>query len=291
MKLLIERVYLDLRTDFAFKKCFGDESTMRAFLNVILGEDYGIIKNVKFENVETPPDSPNGKGVTFDLRCTTEDGTDILIEMQNYSQRLFKTRANYYLCRLMGRHVKEGFNWNGEQDIPKLLGIFILGKPIKGIDKLVTRTEEFDMDTKFVFWDRMRKYFISLPHLKSKKKRRWTRKEAWINIIKNLGNMVEVDERVYEVADAELLALIEKAKISALTPEEYAIYEAEMKAIGDAGSAECYGYDRGMEEGIAKGIQQGKDITIKMLFDSGMSVPEISQRLKMEEEDVKSILQ
>lgn len=277
MKPISERVYLDLQTDFAFKKCFGEEWAMRAFLNAILGEDYDPIQSVKFENVETPPDSPDGKGVTFDLRCTTENGTDIIIEMQNYSQRLFKTRANYYLCRLMNKHVKEGFNWNGEEDVPRLLGIFILGKPIRGIDKLVTRTGEFDMDGKVEFWDRMRKYYISLPHLRNDRKKKWTKKEAWINIIKNLGNMIEVDERVYEVADEALLALIEKAKISALSPQEYALFEAELKRIGDAGSAECYGYDRGLEDGVKQGKQEESLRYAKELKEEGVPIEIISK--------------
>lgn len=99
--------------------------------------------------------------------------------------------------------------------------------------------------------------------------------------------MIEVDERVYEVADEALLALIEKAKISALTPQEYAIFEAEMKRIGEAGSAECYGYDRGLEDGK----KQGLDTTIKLLYESGMAIKEISERLQMSEEQVSSIVQ
>ena len=69
--------------------------------------------------------------------------------------------------------------------------------------------------------------------------------------------MEEIDPHVYEVADKGLLELIEKARVSALSPEEYARYEAELKIIGDEGSAEAYGYDRGVDDGIKKGLQKG----------------------------------
>ena len=69
--------------------------------------------------------------------------------------------------------------------------------------------------------------------------------------------MEEIDPHVFEVADEGLLELIEKARVSALSPEEYARYEAELKIIGDEGSAEAYGYDRGVDDGIQKGMQKG----------------------------------
>ncbi|MCQ2219222.1 MAG: hypothetical protein MJZ33_12225 [Paludibacteraceae bacterium] len=72
-----------------------------------------------------------------------------------------------------------------------------------------------------------------------------------------------IDPHVYEVADEGLLELIEKARVSALTPEEYARYEAELKIIGDEGSAECYGYDRGIKEGRAQGRAEGEAIGLE----------------------------
>ena len=239
-------VFVDLRTDFGFKHCLGSESPMRSFLNAILSDDYGKIRSVKFENVEIPPEKKDSRGVTFDLRCQTDDGTEILVEMQNYAQKLFKTRANYYLCRLMDRHIRQGFRWNDGKDIPRMLGIFIMGKPMKGLNKLVTRTAEFDIDSCTEFWDRMRKYYIALNYFgQDGESGLHTMRDIWISIVKNIGIMKEIDPYVLEVADEGLLELIEKARVSALTPEEYARYEAELKIISEEGSAEAYGYDRG----------------------------------------------
>lgn len=152
-----------------------------------------------------------------------------------------------------------------------------MGGRNKWLNKPITRTSVCDRDELEEFWDRMRKYYISLPHLRNDRKKKWTKKEAWINIIKNLGNMIEVDERVYEVADEALLALIEKAKISALSPQEYALFEAEMKRIGDAGSAECYGYDRGLEDGVKQGKQEESLRYAKELKEEGVPIEIISK--------------
>ena len=286
-----KEVFIDLRTDFGFKRCLGNENPMRSFLNAFLSEDYGVIRSVVFENVEMPSDRQDGRGVTFDLRCKTDDGTEILVEMQNYSQRLFKTRSNYYLYRLMDRHVKRGFKWNDEKDIPRLLGIFIMDKPVKGLDKLVTRTAELDMDTKTEFWDRMRKYYITLPYFgRDQDSGGLTIRNIWIDIVKNLGIMEEIDPHVFEVADEGLLELIEKARVSALSPEEYARYEAELKIIGDEGSVEAYGYDRGVDDGIEKGIRKLAKETARRMIEGGEPISKIASYLGLSQKEVEDMM-
>ena len=85
-----------------------------------------------------------------------------------------------------------------------------------------------------------------------------TVKNIWISFFKNLGNMENIDPSVYERADEGLLRLIEKAKVSALSEEEYDQYEASMKYLEDEIDMEQHGYERGMEEGLKKGTEQGK---------------------------------
>ena len=78
--------------------------------------------------------------------------------------------------------------------------------------------------------------------------------------------MENIDPSVYERADEGLLRLIEKAKVSALSEEEYDQYEASMKYLEDEIDMEQHGYERGMEEGLKKGTEQG----IKQGMEQGM---------------------
>ncbi|MBR5373550.1 MAG: hypothetical protein IK131_02620 [Paludibacteraceae bacterium] len=86
-----------------------------------------------------------------------------------------------------------------------------------------------------------------------------TVKNIWISFFKNLGNMENIDPSVYERADEGLLRLIEKAKVSALSEEEYDQYKASMKYLEDEIDMEQHGYERGMEEGLRKGTEQGME--------------------------------
>lgn len=156
--------YIDLRCDFGFKYCLSGEIIMKSFLNAILEGDEDTITSVKFENMEMPASLKSKRGVTFDLLCTTNKGDTIMIEMQNSCQKFFKTRANFYVYKLMDNKISKGLKWiKMEEDISKIIGIFIMGETMAGIDKVVTRTGECDLDTGDLFWDRHRKYFYLCP--------------------------------------------------------------------------------------------------------------------------------
>ncbi|MBR3518950.1 MAG: hypothetical protein IKN77_02375, partial [Paludibacteraceae bacterium] len=85
-----------------------------------------------------------------------------------------------------------------------------------------------------------------------------------------LGNMENIDPSVYERADEGLLRLIEKAKVSALSEEEYDQYEASMKYLEDEIDMEQHGYERGMEEGLKKGTEQGMKQGLEQGIKQGM---------------------
>ena len=156
--------------------------------------------------------------------------------MQNYSQLFFKTRANYYLYTVMAQFFNRGDQWSKmKEDIPHIIGIFILGQNPDGETETIIETEEFDRKKKIPHWDRMRKYYIILENFDFSKIEQPSLKDCWIEIIKNLGsNMYKISPSVYEKADPALLELIERANVCNLTKEERIRYEAGLKALEDS---------------------------------------------------------
>jgi predicted transposase/invertase (TIGR01784 family) len=238
----------------------SDPIIMKSFLNALLEGDVEKITSVTFENVEMPRDAINQRGVTFDLHCTTETGDSILIEMQNSYQKFFKTRANFYIFNLMSKKIRRGIEWGKmENDITRIIGIFIMGDGLAGLNDAITCTAECNVKTGEIFWDRHRKYFINLPKFKFDAEN-ITTKDIWINFFKNLGDMDNIHQSVYERADEGLLRLLEKAKVAALTDEERDVYEASMKRLEDEVDMEELGYKIGMEKGMEEGMEKGKEI-------------------------------
>ena len=292
-KIVTMGKYIDLRCDFGFKYCMSDPIIMRSFLNAILEGDEDTITSVQFENVEEPRRGKNRRGVIFDMLCTTEKGDTILVEMQNSYQKYFKTRANFYIFNLMGRKIERGLVWKDmKQDISKIIGIFILADGLAGLDKVITRTAECDLDTDEIFWDRHRKYFISLPKFELDVND-ITTKSIWINSFKNLGRMDRIDKSVYDRADEGLLRLLEKAKVAALSDEEYLRYEASMKYLEDEIDMESHGFELGMEKGREEGREEGehnKSIQIaKSMKDKGFDIATISELTKLSLEEIEKL--
>ncbi|MCQ2218009.1 MAG: hypothetical protein MJZ33_05930 [Paludibacteraceae bacterium] len=154
----------------------------------------------------------------------------------------------------MDKHIDKGAVWSErEHDIPHLIGVFILGVPRNELTDVITQTAECNLATGKIIWDRMRKYFISLPNFNFDEKENPSDEEIWIQTIKNIGNMVSFDPKLYDRADDELKALIDKARISALS---------------DEGTAERHGYDRGLKEGVEIGIIQTAKNMKEEGFDS-----------------------
>lgn len=293
--------YIDLRCDFGFKYCMSDPIIMKSFLNALLEGDVEKITSVTFENVEMPRDTINQRGVTFDLHCTTETGDTILIEMQNSYQKFFKTRANFYIFNLMSKKIRRGIEWGKmENDITRIIGIFIMGDGLAGLDDAITCTAECNVKTGEIFWDRHRKYFISLPKFELDVND-ITTKSIWINSFKNLGRMDRIDKSVYDRADEGLLRLLEKAKVAALSDEEYLRYEASMKYLEDEIDMESHGFELGMEkgreegreEGMAEGVEKGehnKSIQIaKNMKDKGFDIATISELTKLSFEEIEKL--
>lgn len=240
--------FIDLRCDFGFKYCMSDPIIMKSFLNAILDGDEETITDVTFENVEIPRETEDQRGVIFDLLCTTDKGDTILIEMQNSNQKFFKTRANFYIYNLLRKKIDRGHVWKKmKQDISKIIGIFIMGDGLNGLDKVITRTAECDSDTGCEFWNRHRKYFISLPQF-TLDINNITNKDIWIDFLKNLGSMDKIHPSVYERADEGLLRLLKKANIAALTDEDLDYYEASMKRLEDEMDMEEIGYEKGIRD-------------------------------------------
>ena len=93
------------------------------------------------------------------------------------------------------------------------------------------------------------------------------------------------------------MRLLEKAKVAALSDEEYLRYEASMKYLEDEIDMESHGFELGMEkgreEGMAEGVEKGehnKSIQIaKNMKDKGFDIATISELTKLSFEEIEKL--
>jgi len=100
-------VYINLLTDFGFKRVFGIKEVMLDFLNVVLNIPGGIA-DLTYGNVEILGLTKNDRKAIFDLICITGNGERIIVEIQNIEQEFYKDRMLVYVAQLIQEQNIQG---------------------------------------------------------------------------------------------------------------------------------------------------------------------------------------
>ena len=117
--------YLNLLTDFGFKKMFGEQNKkfLIAFLNSILSESAGVIEDVSYMNTEQLGEDPKEKKLVYDIYCNTSDKQHIIVELQVGGQSYYGERAFTYVSRLVSKEAQRG---ERKYTVPPIYSINIL---------------------------------------------------------------------------------------------------------------------------------------------------------------------
>ena len=105
--------YINLFTDFGFKKIFGEEASkplLIDFLNALLPQTNKII-DLSFKNTEQLGQTDADRKAIFDIYCENELGEKFIVELQKAKQNYFKERTIYYSTFPIREQAEKG-EWN-----------------------------------------------------------------------------------------------------------------------------------------------------------------------------------
>jgi len=260
----IAEKYLNLFTDFGFKKLFGEEvnkDLLIDFLNTLLvGEqqikDLTYLKNEHLSSTDTAR-----KGI-FDLYCENEKGEKFIVEIQKAKQDFFKDRSVYYSTFPIQEQAKQG-KWNFELKAVYTIGIlnFIFEDHKSEPDKLMHKIKLSDIEKKTVFYDKLTYIYLELPKFTKEENELKTQFDKWLYVLKHLQNLQNrpkaLQERVFE-------KLFKAAEIAKFTLQERQEYEDSLKYLRDFTNI----VDTAREEGETKGEKKKAiEVAIQMLKD------------------------
>jgi predicted transposase/invertase (TIGR01784 family) len=221
-------VYINLLTDFGFKRIFGIKEMMLNFLNTVLDIEGGI-KDLRYGNPEKTGFSQFDRKAVYDLYCITENDEHIIVEIQYVSQLYFKDRTLFYTSRLINEQSVKGKDWDFK--LPQVYSVNILdfcfeealqplGIKIKRTDenKYVSKVQLIDCETGELFYDKLTLFFIELPRFTKELQELKTFFERWIFIIKHLHELNDLPEELRN--DKVFEQLFEVAKIAKMTRKD-----------------------------------------------------------------------
>uniref|UniRef100_UPI003AB66721 Rpn family recombination-promoting nuclease/putative transposase n=1 Tax=Bacteroides sp. TaxID=29523 RepID=UPI003AB66721 len=201
-------------TDYGFKKIFGQEISkdlLIDFLNdLLVGER--VITDLTFLNNEQLPQYDEGRGLIYDIYCSTDTGEKIIVEMLYRSQTNFKERALYYLSNAIVQQAKPGTQW--QFGVKAVYGVFFMNFLFSENVKFRTDVILSDRETGELFSDRMRQIFIALPLFNKEENECETDFERWIYTLKNMETLKRMPFKARKAVFEKLEDIVDVASLS-----------------------------------------------------------------------------
>ena len=281
-----ENRYINVLTDYGFKKVFGDKEVMTAFLTDLL-QPKSPIQDITFLDKEHDGMAEYERGVIYDLLCQTEDGEEFIVEMQNRNQAQFSDRIIYYLSRSFSSQGEKG-NVAWDFRLKPVYGIFFLNFHLKGFEQRTVRTVQLKVEeTGELFSDKLKVFTLELPNYRKMKEEDCkTRIDYWLYNITNLETMTT--NIPFQQQQPAFKKVGNIAELVRMTPEELKQYNigidsyrtnlSVMKNERAEGIAEglAKGLAKGRAEGRAEGIAEGLAKAAKRMLAIGIPVEQIS---------------
>ena len=291
--------YINIYTDFAFKKVFGTEANkdlLISFLNQLMGlTGDSEITDVTYLNPEQLGDNINERRAVYDVYCSTGNGEHFIVEMQKAKQDHFKDRALYYSSFAIREQGTKGSilkPWDYKLMPVYVVGIlnFVMDEDDEEVITRVTlkddRNREFNKNLQFIF--------IEMPKFTKEELELETFLDKWLYVIKNISRL---DDKPQALTEGIFKKLFDVAEISQFSKLDRAEYEESLKVFWDfsnvLSTAERKGRAEGRAEGRVEGRAEGERETnlrnAKNFKALGVDVETISKATGLTKEEIESL--
>ncbi|MEA3353947.1 MAG: Rpn family recombination-promoting nuclease/putative transposase [Campylobacterota bacterium] len=265
--------FLDVKTDYAFKKVFGSDTSkgiLKSFLNALVYDN----KSVKIKELEIvdPYNIPMIKGVkdTFvDVKAILDDNTKVIIEMQVLNHTGFEKRVLYNAAK------NYSIQLNKSEDYHLLNPVIALSivdfDMFEDSSSVVTNFKLIEKEQLLHYNDDIELIFVELPKFKKELEELENIKDQWIYFIKNAGSLEYIPENLNNNIKQALTSVNEanltKDEIESQhkRKEFISIQKLALMKAKDDGMAQ--GLEQGIEKGIEQGIEQRNIQIAKNLLD------------------------
>ncbi len=249
--------YINLFTDFGFKKAFGEEASkihLISFLNTLLPERHQI-QELHFSNSEHQGATALDRKAIFDLNCVSANGEFFIVELQKAKQNYFKDRSLFYATFPIQQQAQKG-DWNFKLSAVYTIGIldFIFDDEDPATHGDVVHHVQLKNQYNQTFYDKLTFIYLTLPNFMKTEEQLESLQDKWFFLFRHLHELEEIPPRLREKV---FLSLFEKASIARFQPEERQAYESSLKYYRDLKNVIDTAWDEGREEGLEQGREEG----------------------------------
>ncbi len=271
--------FLDVRTDFAFKRVFGSEQSKAVlldFLNALI--DFGGERITDLTIVD-PYQIPLLKGMKdsyVDVKAVLSDQRKVIIEMQVLNVEGFEQRVLYNAAKLYSTQLKQADRYSTLEPIIALtITDFVM---FPDIPKVISYWNLMEREFLLKYSDDIELIFVELPKFSKQENELASITDKWLYFIKHAGELNFIPQSFTEPPLREAFDI---ANTAALSEEEL---EMQFKRH------DFIRLQRGsLEKAINDGIAQGKRETARNMLRENISVDTISKCTGLSTEEIERL--
>jgi predicted transposase/invertase (TIGR01784 family) len=267
--------FLDVKTDYAFKKVFGSEKSkdiLKSFLNAIVYDGEKRIKDLEILDPYNIPMIKGMKDTYVDVKAVLDDNSKVIIEMQVLFHTSFEKRILYNAAKNYSKQLNKGDAYGLLNPVIALTIVDFEMFP--ETDKVITKFKLLEKDKFIEYSDDIELIFVELPKFKKSLDELEDIKDEWIFFVKNAGSLEYIPENFENEIKKALSYVDERCmseeeleaqykRIEFLAIQKLAIDKAKKDGLKQ-------GIEQGLEQGIQKGIEQGLEQGIQKGLEQGI---------------------
>jgi len=259
--------FLDVKTDYAFKKVFGSDTSKEiliSFLNALVYTDKKA--TIKDLTIVDPYNVPMIKGVkdTFvDVKATLDDNTKVIIEMQILNHKGFEKRVLYNAAK------NYSIQLNKNEDYHKLnpvIALSIVDFTMFENEQTINHFQLLEKEALLNYNDDLELIFVELPKFQKELKELKNIKDEWIYFLKNAGGL----EYIPDDLNSCIRQALENVNEANMTKEELESQHKRKEFISIQKLAVLKADEDGFEKGLEKGLEQGLEQGLEKGLEQGL---------------------
>jgi predicted transposase/invertase (TIGR01784 family) len=259
--------FLDIKTDYAFKKVFGSNGSkkiLKSFLNSVIEFENGY--KIKSLEILDPYNIPILKGMkdTFvDVKARLENNTIVIIEMQVLNHDGLEKRILYNMTKNYSQQLQKGENYHL---LNPVIALTILDFEMFDYEKYKSNYILLEKDNFTKYSGDVELLFIELPKFKKSLEECENIEDKWIYFIKNSEDLTVIPQNsedeikdAYEIANKANLS-VDELELQQKRKEFVYIQKNSIEKAKREAKEEGFeeGREEGLEQGKQEGLEQGK---------------------------------
>lgn len=274
-----EGVFMNLMSDFAFKRIFGTKERKHLlirFLNIIFEKEALRVDDVEYLDKEVLPNDDNGKRILYDVYCTINGHSEhVILEMQQLYHQYFEDRTVYYAAKAIASQGTKGWNY----ELKPVYSIFIVDFAFNHLDRQqIHDVRLIDSLSHKIYTNAIRLIFLHLSEAKTSWEECRTDFDKILFIIKNMYKM-DKESKAYK--SGEFYDFFKESEVQSLAAEDAVAYSQSNLRYWENQQAVEYASRKGRVEGWYEGEKEGRKVGIREGIKEGIKEGRNEERAKI----------